>query len=165
MLDFDFHIHTPRLTISYLNPSNPLHVSFVYDINNTPESLHVNRQLPDLILNHNAARAKIETEVKALEKDGYGQYVVSLRPQGTATSEEEKVPFSDTVNSHDLIGIVSMRYGRLPSGPTLPDVGYSFLAKYQGKGYATEAAQGLLKYAQTLSSRIICILTVLQILY
>jgi RimJ/RimL family protein N-acetyltransferase len=142
MLDYNFHLPTERLIISYLNPSNPLHVSFVYNRYNTRASLDANRRFPNLIHDHDAAKARIEKEGQMMQSKGYGQYLVSISPQ---QNPSEDLPFSKAIDGHELIGCVSMRHGRLPSAPMYPDVGYAFEEQAQGKGYATEAAKALIK--------------------
>jgi RimJ/RimL family protein N-acetyltransferase len=81
-----------------------------------------------------------------MDHKGYGQYLVSLppAPQQNVSGDEDTMPFSKAVIAHELIGVVSMRYGRLPSAPTFSDVGYSISEKAQGRGYATEAAKALI---------------------
>lgn len=39
MLDPTFHITTPRLYLSYLDPSNDAHLSYVIRLKNSPEML------------------------------------------------------------------------------------------------------------------------------
>jgi RimJ/RimL family protein N-acetyltransferase len=145
MLDFNFHITTPRLNLSYPNPANERHCQFVYDLNNSPEIAQVfksrDQSFPDLA----AARAHLEPNVKTLEQKGYGRFLISRRPE-TQQDDDPKIPFSEAINTHDLIGFVSMQLDRHPGAPTIPDLGFAILAKYYGKGYATEAAQGAMKY-------------------
>jgi hypothetical protein len=80
MLDFNFHITTPRLTLSYLDPSNAKHVDFIYELNNTPEMLATNRNLPNPYTNHEAALEFIKPNIKSLEKTGYGKFLISPHP-------------------------------------------------------------------------------------
>jgi RimJ/RimL family protein N-acetyltransferase len=145
MLDFDFHITTPRLTLSYPNPANERHCEFVHELNNSPEMALVfkgrNMLFPDLA----AARAHIEQTATSLEQKGYGRFLISRRPEHQE-SDDASVPFSESINTHDLIGFVSMQVGRHPGAPTIPDLGFAIMAKYYGKGYASEAAQGLMNY-------------------
>jgi RimJ/RimL family protein N-acetyltransferase len=56
---------------------------------------------------------------------GYGQFLVSLRETATP------------------IGTVSLMRGDF----ACPDIGYAILGEYNGRGYATEAARGLIAYA------------------
>ena len=77
-----------------------------------------------------------------LLSEGLGSYLVSLKP----SNEDSSVPFSE----RELvpIGVVSMQVARLEgvAAPTIPDVGFNMLEKYHGKGYATEAVQGIMDY-------------------
>jgi RimJ/RimL family protein N-acetyltransferase len=143
MLDYNFHISTPRLTLSYLDPSNEKHVDFIYELNNSPEMLHVHRNMPGVRDTRESAREFIKQGVEALETIGYGRFLISVRPSADASGEH---PFSKSVNTHDLVGILSMRKERFPSAPSIPDIGFAIMARHYGKGYATEAAQGLMKY-------------------
>lgn len=153
MLDYNFHIDTPRLTVSYLNPDNHEHIKFVFDLNNSPEMLALNKQMSSSCPDLDASRTFIDKGTASLEEKGYGRYLVSLRPESTITqqipgngAEEADVPFSEIVNTHTLLGVLSMQCQRFPSGPTRPDVGFAILAKYYGNGYATEATNGLMRY-------------------
>ena len=137
MLDFSLRITTPRLTISNFNPTNDAHCTFVYDLNNSPKMLLVNRNMPSAIPDIETARAFIEKGAASVEEKGYGRYLISLRDDG----EDEAIKSVEGVP----IGIVSMQLARFPGAPTVPDVGFAILAKYYGKGYATEAALGLMK--------------------
>jgi RimJ/RimL family protein N-acetyltransferase len=145
MLDFNFHIVTPRLTLSYINPNNGRHCDFVQELNNSPEMDLVNRHMPRAISTPEATREWLETGVATLEKTGYGRFLISHRPSDAHGTRADK-PFSEIVNTCDFIGITSMQYGRFSTAPPIPDIGFSIMAKYYGKGYATEAAQGLMEY-------------------
>jgi RimJ/RimL family protein N-acetyltransferase len=147
MLDFDFHITTARLTISYLNPANDRQCDFVHDLNNSPEMLAVNKSLSSAFTDREASRKFIEQGTASLAKIGYGRYLISRKPE-EPQHIDASTRFSESVNTHDLIGIVSMQLARFPGAPTIPDIGFAIIAKYYGKGYATEAAQGLMKYYQ-----------------
>jgi RimJ/RimL family protein N-acetyltransferase len=144
MLDFNFHITTPRLTLSYLDPSNAEHVDFIYELNNTPEMLATNRNLPNPFTDREAALKFIEPNITSLEKTGYGKFLISRPPDTASTARNQ--PFTQLLNTHTFIGIVSLQVKRHPSAPTIPDIGFAILAKYYGQGYATEAAEGLMKY-------------------
>jgi RimJ/RimL family protein N-acetyltransferase len=149
MLDFNFHITTPRLTISYINPDNDSHCDFVYQLNNSPEMLLVNRSLPNVLSTRDATREWLQKGAAALEKIGYGRYLISRRPVTSnelQSNDKQSQPFSQSIDTHDLVGVVSLQKERYPSAPPIPDIGFAILAKYYGKGYATEAAEGLMKY-------------------
>jgi RimJ/RimL family protein N-acetyltransferase len=145
MLDFNFYIATPRLALSYLNPANERQCDFVHELNNSPEMLVVNKSLSSAFTDRETSRKFIEQGSASLAKIGYGRYLVSRKPEQLHQNDAH-IPFSDIINTHDLIGIVSMQLARFPGAPTVPDVGFAILARYYGKGYATEAVQGLMKF-------------------
>lgn len=184
MLDYSFHITTPRLYISHLNPSNDAHCDFAHELIEdighgrekpagavtTPEEREIGREL-------------ILAGLEKLASSGYGRYLVSLRgdafssspplslslssssssscgaeeqQQGEEREEDESdgsasgrdtpiVPFSHP-NHHQPIGVVTMQLARFPGAPSIPDPGFGLLKRYFGKGYATEAARGLVEY-------------------
>lgn len=70
-------------------------------------------------------------------RNNYGMFLVSLKPHEHA-SLAESTP----------IGSVSLMRGEPPNAYLAPDIGYVFLTKETGKGYATEAALALLAYAK-----------------
>ena len=137
MLDPTFTISTPRLTISHLNPSNEQHVDHVYALNPSAYSLH-----PSAHAIREAARAFIKQRIKMMETIGYGRYLISLTPESEIRCENN---FPADANGGTLIGIVAMQLARFPNGPKIPDLGFAVLPDYRGKGYATEAAEGILQ--------------------
>jgi RimJ/RimL family protein N-acetyltransferase len=136
--------------LPHLIPTNNVHSDFVYELNNSPELLlvHQKRQVP--IPTRESTLKFIEKNAASMEKQGYGRYLISRRPEShigpNGTQEDERIPFSQSVNTYELIGTVSMHRDRFPSAPQIPDLGFAILAKHYGKGYATEAAQGLMQY-------------------
>ena len=147
MLDFNFHLTTPRLYISHLDPSNDAHCDFIYELFLSPGIV---KQLPaaDVEKFHKttpreAGSKYITDSVEKMGKTGYGRYLISLKP---SSPEDNDKPFSQ--QHMELIGVASMQYMRFPStiSPKVPDVGFGLLSRYFGKGYATEAAKGLIKY-------------------
>jgi RimJ/RimL family protein N-acetyltransferase len=148
MLDYNFHISTARLTISHLDPKNDKHCDFVYELNSRPEMLIAHGDKPSDAPGRESGRKFIEQSVTRLEKNGYGRYLISRKPidQQNEGDNANHVPFYETINEHDLIGVVSMQCDRFPGAPTVPDIGFAIMAKYHRQGYATEAAQGLMKY-------------------
>jgi RimJ/RimL family protein N-acetyltransferase len=145
MLDPNFHITTPRLTISHIDPDNDLHCDFIHGLNNSPEIAVVHQSLSRAIETREAMRQRLQKGAETMEKTGYGRYLISLRPDSADQTQDTK-PFSDTVDKREFIGIVSMQCERCAGAPPIPDVGFGLMAKYYGKGYATEAAQGLMEY-------------------
>ncbi|KAL0936748.1 ribosomal-protein-alanine acetyltransferase [Colletotrichum truncatum] len=144
MLDFDWHIGTPRLYISHLNPSNDVHCDFLIEYMKNRE---LDSKLEDMSRSMSKreaiAKLQIEPRMARMEASGWGRYLVSLKPPSTDENDVDK-PFSE--RRFEPVGCVTMQLARFPGGPTVPDIGFSFLDRYQGKGYATEAAQRLMKY-------------------
>lgn len=142
MLDPTFHITAPRLHLSYLDPSNDAHMTFVVHLYNSPEILAVAAQtgaMPKKPQTVSGARAALEPSVSRLATTGIGRYIISLR--------DPSVPFTEETE-REYIGTASMQLNRFPSVscPTIPDVGFMLLAKYHGKGYASEACETLMQY-------------------
>jgi RimJ/RimL family protein N-acetyltransferase len=128
MTDPTFNLKTPRLTISHLDPSNSLHCSFLVSLWNTPEIISILGGKPTSITTPSAAQALIANRFVAEHaRNGYGMYLVSLTEGVTP------------------IGTVSLMRGK-DSLLLAPDIGFAVLSEYMRKGYAVEAAKGLLKY-------------------
>lgn len=142
MSENNFHITTPRLYLSRQNPSNDAQCDFAVSLLSSPSSIKYNPSGPSIVPNRDAARSFIEAGTERLLRTGHGRYLVSLRP----STEDNNTPFSEP--STNLIGVVTMQLHRYPAtpGPLIPDIGFNFLPKYHGKGYAREAAEGLMKY-------------------
>jgi hypothetical protein len=139
---FDWHITTPRLYISYLNPSSTAHCDMTVSLLHSPSSVKYNPSGPSLIPNAEAARAFIAGSVDKTTRTGYGRYLISLRTGGS--DEHENFSQRDL----ELVGVVTMQLNRIPSipGPLIPDVGFNILPKYHGKGIANEAATHMMKW-------------------
>lgn len=82
-----------------------------------------------------AARNLITNRFLAEHKrNGYGTYLVSLRPE-TLDDEES---FEATLAGSELVGTVSLMRGE--GSPVLaPDLGFAMLSQHMRKGYAVEA--------------------------
>ncbi|KAJ5181322.1 Acyl-CoA N-acyltransferase [Penicillium cf. griseofulvum] len=131
-----FSIPTERLHISYLEPGNHSHSTFLHHIWNTDEFLMAEGNIG--IDTPEKADKFITNKVQpTYKKNGYGQMLVSLKPYPEASLAESKP-----------IGIVSLMKGDGENAYTAPDVGYTILPEGNGKGYATEAAIGLIAYAK-----------------
>ncbi|EOA82403.1 uncharacterized protein SETTUDRAFT_140469 [Exserohilum turcica Et28A] len=141
MADFNFHITTPRLYISYCNPANDDHCDSTIELLHGAPSMRFNPDAKKEIPDREAARKMLENMSKMMQEKGYGRYMVSLR-----SDEHAEIPFSE--RKLETIGVVSMQLGRVEGvqGPTIPDVGFSIIERYHGKGYASEAVEGLMKY-------------------
>ncbi|KAF1931721.1 uncharacterized protein M421DRAFT_98812 [Didymella exigua CBS 183.55] len=144
MLDPNFHITTRRLHLSYLDPANDANMSFVVRLNSSPESVAVKAQAGVKNFHHPQtipeARAAYTSTAERLERTGSGRYIISLR--------KSDVEFNEETGEREYAGIVSMQLKRYPDldCPTIPDIGFSLMAAYHGKGYATEACEALMKY-------------------
>ncbi|THY88385.1 acyl-CoA N-acyltransferase, partial [Aureobasidium pullulans] len=131
MTDPNFLITTPRLTISYLDPSNPFHCQFMINLWNTPEFITMLGGKPTSITTPSAAKSLIENRFIADHKrNGYGIYLVSFLHNG-----QPGVP----------IGTVSLMRGE-NSSLLAPDIGFAMLSEYMRKGYAVEAGTALIDY-------------------
>lgn len=147
MGDPNFHISTARLYLSYFNPSLSTHCSFLLTLHNSPEVQAAVRDYPNrnTITTIEEARANIQQNLIGQSETGLGRYIVSLKPTAPHPSIEnyDELPFSERVEGCEKIGYVGMKHH---GGCTIPDVGFSFLRKSWGKGYATEAVLAILKY-------------------
>jgi RimJ/RimL family protein N-acetyltransferase len=130
MPDPTFHLTTPRLTISHLNPSNPLHCNLLVSLWNTPEFISMLGGTPTSITTPSAAQALITHRFAAEDaRNGYGTYLISLTSSTTP------------------IGTVSLMRGE--NSPLLaPDIGFAPLSECMRKGYAVEAARALIAYVE-----------------
>ncbi|KAF2631567.1 acyl-CoA N-acyltransferase [Macroventuria anomochaeta] len=144
MLDPNFHITTPRLYLSYLNPSNDAHMSFMVRLVNSPEIVAVVAQThaksPPPPQSVSEARLAMASAAERLEKTGSGRYIISLRTPDT--------DFTDESGDREYLGIVSMQLKRFPDieCPKIPDIGFLLLSEYHGKGYASEACNALMQH-------------------
>ncbi|KAF2831403.1 acyl-CoA N-acyltransferase [Ophiobolus disseminans] len=140
--DFNWHITTPRLYLSHLNPSNDAHCDLRVAVLHSPSSKKHNLDAPTLVPDREAARASIASSVENTFRTGYGRYLISLRTGG----DDEHDNFSE--REVELVGNVSMQRNRHSSvpGPLIPDLGFNILPKYRGKGLANEAASHLMQY-------------------
>ncbi|KAI4758583.1 acyl-CoA N-acyltransferase [Aureobasidium sp. EXF-3400] len=111
-----FNLTTPRLTISHLNPSNPIHCSFLVSLWNTPEFISMLGGKPTSITTPSAAQALIQNRFLAEHaRNGYGMYLVSLTENNTP------------------IGTVSLMRGE-NSTLLAPDIGVAMLSEHMRKG-------------------------------
>lgn len=142
MSDPNFAIDTPRLRISYLEPKDDNHCDFLVELYNTPEFIAAEGGKPTPITTREAARDRLAGRVRNEHaRNGYGTYLVSLKPQQQV--EEAEVDTPDI-----LVGTVSLMRGEEPNCYTVPDVGFAFLPAHMRRGYATEAARALVDYAE-----------------
>ncbi|KAJ5158905.1 uncharacterized protein N7500_008556 [Penicillium coprophilum] len=126
-----FTIATPRLQISPFNPTDPAHSAFLVKLWNTDDFISSCGKTG--ITTTEKASAFLQGRVSAhYAYHGYGMFLVSRQ------TDEGLKP----------IGTVSLMRG-IPPGPgyLAPDIGFAILPEEGRKGYATEAARGLLDYA------------------
>ncbi|KAK0608985.1 hypothetical protein DIS24_g12617 [Lasiodiplodia hormozganensis] len=143
MTDANFHITTPRLYLTHLLPTNLSHCAFIVALYNTPEFIASIGGKPTSITTPEAARKLIENRFDAEHaRNGYGTYLVSLKPPTADGTDEEENKASSTP-----IGTVSLSRGLPPDAYAAPDLGFAILPDYTRKGYAREAAAGLLEWA------------------
>jgi len=134
MSPYDFHISTPRLYLSYLDPSSDEQCDFTLALYHGAPSVRrypgVIKDVPD----REAARKIAASGDEKLRATGYGRYIISLKPESPAGDEKTGVPFSQ--RKLERIGIVSMQLGRVAGeqAPTMPDVGFNMMERYHGKG-------------------------------
>lgn len=149
MTDPNFHITTPRLYLSYLQPSNPAHCDFMVNLYNTPEFIASIGGKPTSITTRSAAEALLSGRFRAEHaRNGYGTLLVSLRPSSIDSSDDNTTPFSERLAKCKLIGTVSLLRGDSSTAYTAPDLGFAILPEETRKGYAKEAAEGLMAWAE-----------------
>ncbi|KAL9531368.1 hypothetical protein SMMN14_05202 [Sphaerulina musiva] len=131
MTDPNFRIETERLVLTHLQSSVPSHCDFMVKLWNTKEFIASIGGKPTSITTTEAARKLIENRFQAeYARNGYGTYLVSL-------------------NEEEPIGTVSLTRGAPPTAYSAPDLGFAILPDYMRKGYAREAATGLLAWAES----------------
>ncbi|MCJ1356292.1 MAG: hypothetical protein MMC33_006286 [Icmadophila ericetorum] len=142
MTDPNWHIETPRLYISYFIPSNPAHRQFLYELYNTP--LFISAEGQTGIISPSKAQDLLSGPfVEQHKRNGYGQYLVSLKPRDSESESESKSRSFSHTDSKPIGSVSLMREQML-----LPDIGFCILPVENGKGYATEAAKRLMGYAK-----------------
>ncbi|KAL0262417.1 hypothetical protein SLS55_003863 [Diplodia seriata] len=164
MTDPNFHISTPRLYLSYLQPSLPAHCDFLVALYNTPEFIASIGGKPTSVTTRAAAQALIAGRFRAEHaRNGYGTYLVSLKPApppppptNATTTTTVDPPDDDDTFSQRLaatctpIGTVSLSRGEgePPNAYLAPDLGFAVLPAFTRRGFAREAAQALLAWAE-----------------
>lgn len=149
MSDPNFHITTPRLYISYFQPTNPTHCDFLVALYNSPAFLAMSGGKTSITTRQAAEERLSGRFLEEHARNGYGTYLVSLRPESTWNEpEDETMPFPDRLSACKHIGTVSLMRGVLPDAYSVPDLGFGILPEEMRKGYAREASVGLLEWAE-----------------
>ena len=140
MADPNFYIETPRLVLTQFQPSCDAHCQFLLELFN---SLAYLQNCNDWkVRTFEQARTFIETTtVKAYEEQGFGAYIVALKSQ-------PNTPLTGAPSCEDNLTYVGNVGIFQRKSLSAPDLGYSFLPQFEGKGYATEAARAVLQYAR-----------------
>lgn len=154
MMDHGCLTATKRLVLSYLQPSLQSHCDFIVKLYNTQEFIASIGGKPTAITSPEAARKLIENRFQAeYARNGYGTYLVSLKtlpddPTPHGSEQGQSVDAPSTFEIGEPIGTVSLSLGTPPNAYSVPDLGFAIVPEQMGKGYATEAAKGLLMYAE-----------------
>ncbi|GME51998.1 including n-acetylases of ribosomal protein [Neofusicoccum parvum] len=149
MTDPNFHISTPRLYLSYFQPSNPAHCDFLVTLYNTPAFIASIGGKPTSITTRAAAEALLTNRFRAEHaRNGYGTLLVSRKPDGATDQPDDTTPFPTRLAASTPIGTVSLMRGEPPNAYAAPDLGFAILPAETRRGYATEAARGLLAWAE-----------------
>ncbi|KAH7115879.1 including n-acetylases of ribosomal protein [Dendryphion nanum] len=144
MGDLNFRIETPRLYLSYFDPSLVSHCDFLLNLYTTPEIYKGNKGSASHIETREDSRNSIISNSHNQAKTGYGRYIISLKPSEPQNNDSRQ--FVDTKEDLEKIGIVSFKLRKHLESPRVPDVGFHLFPRYWGKGYATEAASALIEY-------------------
>ena len=156
MSDPDFAIETPRLLLSYLQPDLDSHCDFLVELYNTPEFIASIGGKPTSIVTREAARRTLAGRFREEHaRNGYGTYLVSLKPvdslpppipSSSVSSPSSPSPPSNKENKGIPIGTISLLKGVPPNCYEAPDIGFAILPSHMRRGYAKEAALGLLDF-------------------
>ncbi|USP72727.1 hypothetical protein yc1106_00001 [Curvularia clavata] len=145
MVATEFCIDTPHLIISHLDSLQDSHCDFLVDLYSSEQNRARNAvaaPMPD----REAARRKIDSN-DLIWTNGYGRYLISLKPPTAPIAVRvDRNPFSETLKTYTKIGVVSMNRRRFEGAPIAPDLGFSLLPAFQGKGFASEAAAALVHW-------------------
>ena len=141
MSNNNFHIITPRLVITHFDPSKESHIAFTLELYKDYTTIDKDGNVVREVPNRAAAIAMMETRVAQVKSTGFGRYLVSALPP-SADSQET---VSERIERATPVGIVTINV-RGPNTPPLPDVGFNLLPSTRGKGYATEALEGLTRW-------------------
>ncbi|KAL1600619.1 hypothetical protein SLS60_007005 [Paraconiothyrium brasiliense] len=141
MLDFSFYVTTPRLALTYFNPTKESHIAFTLDLYKDYTKVDKDGNTERLIPDRAAAIDLMETRATQIESSGYGRYCISILPPPSGFDEDT----ASRVENATPIGLVGLNL-RGPDAAPLPDLGFNLIPSARGKGYASEAVKGLLDY-------------------
>lgn len=143
MSDPKFYISTPRLYLSYLIAENDKHCDFLVSLYNTPEFIASIGGKPTSVTTREAARKQLAGRFQSEHaRNGYGTYLVSLK------DGREDTQADNPLASATPIGTVSLMRGEAPNCYAAPDLGFAILPDFMRKGYAKEASEGIIGYAE-----------------
>ena len=143
MTDANFHIETARLYISYFQPALDAHCDFLVRLYNTPEFIATCGRTA--ITTREIARERLVRFAAVHARNGYGIFLVSLKPSSAQSDAPAGEAFQDTLARCKLVGTVSLMRGDDAVAFTVPDLGFAVLPEEMRKGYAKEASAGLLE--------------------
>lgn len=128
------NIETDRLVISELSESD---APFILELLNSEGWLQYigDRGVRNL---DDAERYIVNGPMASYKEHGFGLWLVSQKEGGRRAG---------------ICGLIQRGY--LP----MPDIGFAFMPQYEGKGIAREAAEAVVKYAQTLSVPLLAAIT------
>ncbi|KAK4442300.1 including n-acetylases of ribosomal protein [Podospora aff. communis PSN243] len=144
MSDPTFFIETPRLFLSYLQPAYPTHCDFLVALYNTPEFIASIGGHPTSITTREAAQKVLAGRFRDEHaRNGYGTYLVSLKPEGWEAMDK-----LDALSASTPVGTVGLMRGEEPDCYAAPDIGFAMLSEHMRKGYTKEAGLGLMEYLE-----------------
>ncbi|GAD96370.1 GNAT family acetyltransferase, putative [Paecilomyces variotii No. 5] len=132
---------TERLSFAHLDPSSTKHCEFLVSLYNSPLYIGVFGKAP-ISTPEQAAELIRNRFVADFERNGYGKWIVMLKPDPSSSSAEGEI------EEGTFIGCMGFSKRDGEFSPSAPDVGFGFLPEYTGKGYATEALRGLIEHGQ-----------------
>ena len=135
ILDPAFTLSTPRLTISHLDPENPTHCTLMLDLMHGKKASERMYAAASMIPDVATAKVLLAAGKQRMSETGYGRFIVCLKPVDAQVEVEP-------------IGVISLNLARHPNtpSPTVPDLGFNFLDKHHGRGYAMEATSALMRF-------------------
>lgn len=141
--DPEFAIEAPRLYLSHFDASNEAHCDFLVKLYASDEAIAGFGNSG--INTRQAARAFIDGFMRSmLERNGYGPWLVSLKPADGAEGDRETM--SAKLAQATPIGTVTMMRGAEPDCYTVPDIGFVTHPNYMRRGYTKEACLAAMEY-------------------